>query len=308
MPRVFRRPDLTAQGLTWRQIKQLVDNGRILHLSQGWYAEPGADLTRVFAAQNHIRVGCLSAAQFHNLWVPKPRIGPNGEPHPLGKMTSYIPTNFGPASEVHLLASKHENVREIRKRISKTSRGLTAACVHQYPGDKRLLIATVEEAVEQVARWHDWETALVVIESALNLGKLSPQWIEAMIDRLPRTIGAQLQDFQVGSESGTETRVAHHFRRRGLRVRQQVGLTPDYRADLVVGDSLVVESESYAYHGSRQAFLKDKRRMAVFEELGYNVVSLSYEQVWDYWEQTKQMLNFLIIDRKHLRKVRSWSG
>ncbi len=147
---------------------------------------------------------------------------------------------------------------------------------------------------------------MVVIESALNLRKVSKAWVEAMLDRLPPSKAAKLRNFRIGSESGTETRVAHYFRRRGFEVRQQVQLTPAYRVDAVVGESLILESDSLAHHGSEKAYVNDRARAGALEELGYNVINLSYEQVWDHWDDTKRMLNSLIVQRKHLRRVKSW--
>ena len=308
MPRIFRRSDLDAMGLTPRKIGRLLKRGTLQHVSHGWYASNGADETLVLAARTHTRVGCLSAAQFHGLWVPKPRLGFDGKPHPIGTMTSYIPTRYGPPSEMHVLVNKHESSSEVRDRVRKVTGGRTKACVHRQQGDKGQLIASVEEAIEQVVRCHDWETALIVIESALHLKKVSEEWVLAMLERLPRTRAKKLHAFQLGSESGTETRVAHYLRSRGLQVRQQVALTPDIRVDALVGQSLVVESDSFEYHGSRDAYVKDRWRAGAIEKLGYNVVSLSYEQVWDYWNATTRMLNSLIDQRKHLRTVRDWFG
>lgn len=306
MSPVYRRPDLLAKGLSSFGIDTLVKEGMLQRVSHGWYATASADSSQVLAATAHTRLGCLSAAQFHGLWVPRPRLGLDGHPDGHGAMASYIPTAYGPATDIHVLATASECARSISQRVWKASKGRTRVCLHRCGGDKNQLVATVEEAVEQVARWHDWETAMVVIESALNLRKVSKAWVEAMLDRLPPSKAAKLRNFRIGSESGTETRVAHYFRRRGLEVRQQVQLTPAYRVDAVVGESLILESDSLAHHGSEKAYVNDRARAGALEELGYNVINLSYEQVWDHWDDTKRMLNSLIVQRKHLRRVKSW--
>lgn len=308
MDQIFRRSALVEQGYSARMIERLVREGSLQRVSQGWYAMEGADEALTLAAQAHTRLGCLSAAQYHSLWVPKPRVDFVGNTDPKGTMCSYVPSSGQAATDIHVLLNNWDSGEMTKKRVWKATGGRSRACLHRWPGSKEELVASVEDAVEQVSRWHGSETALVVIESALNQGRVSEEWVCAMLERLPPTVAHRLRNFQVLSESGSETRVAHHFRRRGVKVQQQAQITPNIRVDALVGQSLVVESDSIAFHGALAAYIHDRRRAATLEELGYNVVELSYEQIWDHWGDTVRMLNSLIKQRKHLKKVRTWAG
>lgn len=95
----------------------------------------------------------------HGIWVPP----------------ESIPT-------IHLVANIGESAAKIKQEISRCSRGRASVSVHRAPGSKRQLVADVEDAVEQVARFHDGETALVVMESALNLGLMSMSGIQAILE------------------------------------------------------------------------------------------------------------------------------
>lgn len=307
MTGIFRTADLIAAGLSPRTIKQCVSAGKLQHPSHGWYATPDADEALVLAAKTHTQLGCLSAAQFHKLWVPRPRVDFTGQVNPAGRMTAFTPTAYGPATELHLHLNNNASASAVRARIVQATGGKTYGVTHRHPKVAHSLVATVEDAIEVIARYHSAETALVVIESAVYQGRVTKDWVRSLLSRLPRSRRNPLVEFQSSSESGTETRVAHYFRRRRVRVRQQVPITPDIRVDALIGKSLVVESDSFIYHGTRESYAKDRWRAATLESLGFNVVHLSYEQVWDYWDHTRKLLDALIAQRKHERNVRSWN-
>ena len=81
------------------------------------------------------------------------------------------------------------------------------------------------------------------------------------------------------AESGTETFLRLGVRRLGLPVRVQVSIEGVGRVDLLVGDRLVLEADSVAYHANPEAYHRDRRRDLRLTRLGYRVLRLTWEQV-----------------------------
>lgn len=231
------------------------------------------------AAACHTRFGCLTAAKVHGLWIP-PEPGPT----------------------IHVVANNGESVTKIQQDILRLGNVRATVKVHRVPGPKRQLIADVEDAVEQVVRFHDSETALVVMESALNLGAMSLVGIQAMLERIPATRADKLKGVALYSQSGSETRVAHFMRKRGVEVVQQFSPIPGWYADMLIGDSWILECDSVAHHMGRAEFENDRHRDLLFRSLGYEVTRLSYQQIWYDWENTQKRLIAILKQRRYLRK------
>ncbi|WP_126416518.1 hypothetical protein [Trueperella bialowiezensis] len=279
---VFTAPDLAGIGLSRWNIEQRVRDGDLTHVSRNWYAEPDADPRLLIAARAHTRLGCLTACSYHGLWVlPEP-------------------------NHIHALAAQYENREHVAAQVLKATRGMHSPIVHRVHGTKMELVCPVDEAIEQVARFHDTESALIVLESALNKNVVDVEWADAMLDRIPKRRGRRLTGFQLLSESGSETRVSFYLRTKGLRVRQQVPLFPNEanRVDILVGESWVIECDSVRYHSSIAAYRNDRERDLYLQSKGYQVTRLTYEQIWEDWENTKTMLDSLISHRDYLKKPR----
>lgn len=211
----------------------------------------------------------------------------------------WVPPESTPT--IHLVANNGESAAKIKQEISRFSRGRASVNVHRAPGSKRQLVADVEDAVEQVARFHDGESALVVMESALNLGLMSMSGIQAILERIPASRARKLNGVQFGSQSGSETRVAHFMRKRGVRVVQQFSPVRGRYADMLVGNSWLLECDSVAHHMSRMEFESDRERDLLFRSLGYEVTRLSYHQIWYDWENTQDALAAILKQRRYLR-------
>ena len=103
------------------------------------------------------------------------------------------------------------------------------------------------------------------------------------------------------AESGSETRVRRYLERKGVTVKAQVRIDSIGRVDLVVGNSLIIECDSMAHHGSVEGYHRDRERDANALQLGYRVLRLTWEQIWLRWDETKQLLDQLTSSRFHRR-------
>ena len=175
--------------------------------------------------------------------------------------------------------------------------------IHRFNGNKSELVADVREALEHVARFHEAELALIVIESALNLNLVTVEWVTWMLERILPSRAHLLTSFQATSQSGSETRVAHFLRSCGLSVVQQFSPFPNRWVDMKVGESWILECDSAAQHAGEAAYERDRQRDLALKAMGYEVTRLSYRQIWLEWDTTRRMLARIIRQRSYLRKV-----
>ena len=253
-----------------REVDRAVASGRLVRVARGWYGLPGSDPVVVTALRAGGRLGCLSAARFHGLWVP-------------------------PEPDVHV-------VRRRGGADVASSPGLVVHPVRAWSGSGP--VVGVREAIQQVARHHDPETALIVLESALNQGLLHRADVDALtVGRHART-RALLAGASTTAQSGTETRVRRFFESRRVPVLSQAIVPGVGYVDLLVGRSLLIECDSVAHHTAAADYAKDRRRDLVAVCLGYRVVRLTHAQVFATWEHTQEALAGLIRAREHRRRLR----
>lgn len=103
------------------------------------------------------------------------------------------------------------------------------------------------------------------------------------------------------SQSGTESRVRLHLQQRHVPVRPQVHIVGVGRVDLLVGNSLAIELDSRAHHTGAENYAKDRSRDLELVRLGYRVIRLTYQQVFDDWAATQLTLSDVLSSRAHRR-------
>lgn len=252
---------------------------RAEHVAFGWYRFEIHDsharkvqAHAVRAVKNKLRLGCLSACSAHGIWTP-------------------------PDREVHMLYHRK------RRRPSPPH---SSPIVQLHPTDRlgASAMSNIAESLEHVINYHSAETAMVVLESALNTRKISVDCVSGIIGRAPEHKARRLHKLQLTSQSGSETRVRHFLSSRKIRVRSQVYLPDIGRVDLLVGNSLIIECDSWEHHSQGVGYAKDRRRDAIAILRGYTVLRLSYWQIWHEWEQTQETILGVIRTRVHRRMPR----
>ena len=252
-----------AQGFSRYDIKRLVDEGQVWRVSRGWYAGPRADEHVVSALKAGARCGCLSGCRLYGLWVP-----PSREVHIVFGAGGTRPKNRGP------------NSHTIRRPIPASA------------------VWPMRECLEHVVRFHDTESALVVVDSAIELELLYPEEAAVLLKECGAR-GRRVWRYVRRSQSGSETRVRFFLARNRVRVREQVYIPGVGRVDLLVGQRLIIECDSAAHHSEISRYREDRRRDLAARDLGYEVIRLSYAQIWYEWEATQRSILAEIRRRRH---------
>lgn len=241
--------------------------GSLQRLARGWYEFGQASTDELVAVRRGVRIGCLTGLRGHGVWVP-----PTEHPHLM------VPRWVTPAGT----GTHHAQPREAF-----------------WP--TQAVTYDIEDCLRQAVRFHDVETALIVLESACNLNLVSKETCHQIIGQCSPRRAKQLARFEPLSESGTETRVRLFLVGLGYDVIAQERLTGIGRVDLLVGKSLVIECDSHAHHTGEQAYQKDRRRDLRACARGYRVVRLTWEQVFLDWENTKALLLLILRTRDYRR-------
>lgn len=253
-------------SMSRKEIERRTSTGELIRVGRGWYALPFASDRVVRAIRAGGRLGCLSGCQFHRLWVP----------HHPGLHVAY----------------------------GNGRRPSSTPGIHLHPAGKQwptTAVWPVEDCIVQAARHHDVETALILVESALNKKLLSNVGAQDVIAQLPVKRRHDMR-FLSEAESGSETRVRLFFQQRNVPVLPQVWLEGIGRVDLVVGDRLLIECDSEEHHRSKEDYENDRRRDLAARLQGFEPIRLSYHQIWLDWDATRASLLRLLRARKHIRR------
>lgn len=259
---------LKARGYSDWEIDLAVRDGSLRRIVRGWFASPEADSNHIRAVREGCRIGCLSACRHHGLWIP-------------------------PSQGLHLIS-----------RPGSPGLSSTGSIVHREPHKWDTVLVPLEDALAQVARYHDTESALIVAESAVYQKRIGAMEAAQILEEIPGSRSAAVKPESLLSESGSETRISLFFRSNRIAFRQQVEIPHVGRVDFLVGRSLIVEADSRAHHSEAADYARDRRRDAFARSLGYDCIRLSYNQIWESWEATAELLTAVIRTRKHLREPR----
>ncbi len=258
---------LLDNGWTRHAIQDAVDRGRVRRLARGWYDVGGCTSDELTAATGGSRLGCLTGLRDRGVWVP-------------------------PTTHPHLIAPRW---------CDGAGTGVRHPLPRGGPWPAEAISYDVVECLRQALRYHDVETALIVLESACNLGVVSERTAQGLIEECPPRRARQLARFDPRAESGTETRVRLFLARRGYRVRPQVQIEGVGRVDLLVGESLIIECDSRAHHTGELSYRGDRARDLVATAAGHRVVRLTWEQCFLTWPTTTTLLLTHLRRRQYLR-------
>ncbi len=192
-----------------------------------------------------------------------------------------------------MLGSVHLSPTEERKGRPKSAPGYH---LHSRPlpsEHRRLLgglpmsdpLLTVLDSARVVSP--DW--GVVIADAALHLGLIQAEELGEAAARVQHSTGAARARRLPGlasalAESPGETLTRLRLRRLGFQPREQV-VIGRYRGDFLVEDWLLVEFDGrakYSMDGSPEAaHWNEKRRHDYLVELGYEIVHVTWDQLWD---------------------------
>lgn len=268
---------LFEAGWTRRSINRALAKGNLVRVAYGSYSFTplSTEDLAIRAATLGCWVTCFSALERHGLWVPRM----SGPPH---LCTTYNRLASGKARK----ASVGSHRRWTRN-------------------PAKAPVLDIVDSLTEAVHCGTAEQAYIVLESALRLGKVAPFEVERI---LGKCFAYQAKEIGIPgrfSESGTESAFAFRMKRLGVGFRQQVYIDAIGRVDFLIGDSLVVELDSFEHHqASRHGFNRDRERDADLQLRGYRVIRLTYDQVFYRWEECEARVREAIRQGFHRKRVR----
>lgn len=262
-------------GLSPRRLAGAVHRGEVQRVRQGWYALPGLPVEALEAIRVGGTVTATSAANLYGLWALD-----DGRLHVLVK----------------------PNASRLRGRTG-TGTMLTdadAVCVHWTGADGAGAIAPVVSALVHAIECQSAESALVMIDSALNKGFVTRAQLLRVTEGMPRRYAEIVRRSDGGCQSGTETLVRLRLQRRGIRVKTQFYRRGVGHVDLLVGERLVIECDS-RFHDEGGQIERDYDRDIELIDGDYLVLRLRYRHVMLEWERIEAVILRLIRRGRHLR-------
>lgn len=246
--------ELGATPTEQRALARAAARGVLIRARTGVYAAPDAHPDIVHAAKIGGRVTGVSALTHLGLWNP-----PGSRTPPLHV-------------EVHV------SITADRREVGGIAPRIVWARQRPHP---QFGVAPLTPVLARAANELPLPHAVAVLDSALRATSLTP--VELMLAAAawrPRArVAAALADER--SESGTESVLRVLLHEVGIHSTPQAPLPLGgaQRADLLVGDRLLIECDSEAHHAElahrRADLLRDESLVA----LGYIVVRLDYRQV-----------------------------
>ena len=253
-----------------QELAAAVVAGTIVRISRGHYGLPGPLEARAAARRASGTVSHLSAAQ-HWGWKVK-------FPPPLPVIT--VPRN-----------------RELTKAQRE---GVDVRWFNLHEDDIRDGVTTPLRTIVDCARTEPFDVALAVADSALRAGEVTARQILVEAEASPRT--GRPAALRVARAA--DGRAANPFESAlraicegvpGLKVEPQQWIERIGRVDLLCRrNNLVIEAESWEFHGDKVAFARDVRRYTAFVRLGYAVVRFTWEEVMFRPDYVREVLTAMV--------------
>ncbi|GAA1071196.1 endonuclease domain-containing protein [Tsukamurella spumae] len=262
---VFARTELLAEGSD-HAIRRAVHAERLKRLRPGWYAEPGADEEVAAAVAAGGALTCMSVLSRQKVWVP-------------------------------------ESARGVHVRLTQRYRPGPHTGYRACGGALNGPIGAIDDpttALLAVVDCVHGDELTAVLDSLLHRRVFQPGELAGMLRGQPRRVARALAGVDGAAESGTETQVRLHLRRSQLPYRTQVFIPGVGHVDVLVGRSLVIECDSEEHHAG-EAIETDRERDLALHTLGFEVLRVSYQQVFHQFSKVAAAIDRKIANRDHRR-------
>ena len=264
---VWRRCDLVREGVGIAGVRSAVRSRSLLRLRQGWYAEPQHDPDIVAAVRAGGALSGLSLLRLAGVWTL-----------PREKLDVRV-------SVSRALPGNAEGVRLIRAGRG----GFEGVAAADPPFD----------ALRAAARLVPVDELVAACDSLLNAGRCSVDELRGAFRgsaaRLRRAV--ELADGR--AQSGTESLARVRFGPLAVVVEPQCYVPGVGFADLRVGERLLVECDSRAYHDDDAHFTNDRRRDLACVALGFLVLRPTYADIVYRWAAFEAQVRTIIRAGQH---------
>ncbi len=286
---VVSRTDLLASGMTRTALERFIEQGELVRLDRSRFALLGTDAGIITSVSEGGTLTCMSALKLARVAVLDDNLVHLRRPMCRRRGREWV-----------------EGVTECRvpPRSSGSLNGFGQggpATLAQWPDHP---LDGMDAALRVACTNHSDEEVAVVLDSILFNRLRTRSELHALLDRHSRRCARLVTLADPGSESVLESVVRHRLVSRGIKIRTQVGIPELGRVDMLLGQSLLVETDGYAFHAGRETFREDRRRDRTAAALGYTVIRLTWEQVFSGWPQVLADITALVSTRRHLRPPR----
>ncbi|PPF83921.1 hypothetical protein C5E07_10595 [Pseudoclavibacter sp. RFBJ3] len=273
---VFSRREWHESGNTRRSLESLVRDGSVQRPAPGWYAITGASQRAIQAVRLRARLTCLSALSVSGVWTP-----------PDENLHARIATG------ARGVTSSRNGDGEPTVLWHRSVRGRGEALALRAVDDVSVSLSCALTCLPT-------RDLVIVADSAIQLGKVDHSSLMALADGQPAHARKKLDFVDGSSQSGTESIVRLWCQLRGFTPRPQMWISGVGFVDLVVGERLVIECDSRAFHADEDRYRADRERDLVLKALGYRVLRLTYEQIMHRWPEVEGALLALLASGAHL--------
>lgn len=243
---VATRDQLLHAGARGVDVSRAVRAGELVRVRRAHYALPDAPRDAVSAVRVGGRLGCVSALASYGVWTRA-----SSEVHVA------LPVNAARLRTNRALVAADEPLT--------SDRGLLQVELHwtDIPFGARIDESAwrvpVERALAGLARCRPHGDVAAAFESAVTLGLLALDAAQRLADA---SVPERMPPIVLGGHdgSGVETLLAIELRALGVPFVQQVPFDGVGFVDFLVAGRLVVETDGYAHHSDRAAFVRDRRR------------------------------------------------
>jgi very-short-patch-repair endonuclease len=243
---VATRDQLLDAGARGVDVSRVVREGELVRVRRAHYALPDAPRDAFSAVRVGGRLGCVSALASYGVWTSA-----SSEVHVA------LPANAARLRTNRALVAADEPLT--------SDRGLLHVELHwtDIPFgarvDESAWRVPVERALAGLARCRPHGDVAAAFESAVTLGLIALDTAQRLADA---SVPERMPPIVLGGHdgSGVETLLAIELRALGVAFIQQVPFDGVGFVDFLVAGRLVVETDGYAHHSDRAAFVRDRRR------------------------------------------------
>ncbi|WP_226533458.1 endonuclease domain-containing protein [Microbacterium paraoxydans] len=236
---VFSRADLTASGMTSRDITRAIDSGRLRRLRRDRYAIEPVSAAVAEAVRIGGRLSCVSLLVEIGVFV-------------------------------HLRDVLHVHVRPGSSRVRRPQSKHTLLHWNTWSGDPEPLhAAALADAVAQAVRCQQPRAAVATLDSIMHHGLMSWDEVLRVFEWLPKRYRPLLALVDSSAESGPETFMRLLLRALGVTYETQVVIDGVGRVDFLVEGWLIIECDSKEFHEGWEKQVDDRRRDLAAATKGY---------------------------------------
>jgi very-short-patch-repair endonuclease len=255
-------------GYPPHSLREEVANGGVLRIRRNWLALGTAQQDLTTAADSGGILACVSAARHRGWWIPQ---------------------DAAADTRVHVSVSPHAAVPRGDVRVH-WSRPIVNV-------GRGALLESVEDTLQHVADCLPREDALVVWESAARIERLSAEYLTNVAWTSPDA-RSRADEVQGLADSGLETIFVSRVRTFGVPVRQQVVIA-GRPVDALLGRSLAVQVDGFAFHSSAADRGRDVAHDAELTARGYTVLRFTYAQVVHDWSSVERAIGRALASNAH---------